>query len=91
MAMLSRSFIRKRAISAATALLVSVASLALGRQPPTVSHRPLVATVQNNAGWRQASVETPGAKAERTPMQLCNWRLHAVKAAVKSAPLPPLG
>jgi hypothetical protein len=88
MALLSRSFIRKRAIAATTACLVSMASLALGPQPATVSRTPLVALVQKNPDWRRASAETPGPQ---TWAQLCNWRLHLVKATVKSAPLPPLG
>ena len=85
MALLSRSFIRKRAIAATTACLVSMASLALGPQPATVSRTPLVALVQKNPDWRRASAET------QTWAQLCNWRLHLVKATVKSSPLPPLG
>jgi hypothetical protein len=91
MALLSRSFIRKRAISAATAFLVSMASLALGQHPVTISRAPLVAAAQRNFGWRQASAEALSPRAEGTPAQLCNWRLQAVKTTVRSAPLPPLG
>jgi hypothetical protein len=94
MALLSRSFIRKRAISAATAFLVSAASLALGPQPATVPRTPVLARAQHGAGWRQASAVTSpsqGMQAVGTPAQLCNWRLQAVKATVRSAPLPPLG
>ena len=91
MALFSRSFIRKRAIAAATAFLVSMASLALGPQPASMSHSPLLATVQKNPAWGRALAETQRTQAERTPIQLCNWRMHAVKDTVKSAPLPPLG
>jgi len=94
MPIFSRSFIRNRAIAAATTLLVSVVSLSLSREPNTVhQHSPLAAALPASA-WQQVSNEASplqavGHKGEAA--QPCKWRVRAVQTTVKSAPLPPLG
>jgi len=102
MALFSRSFIRKRAIAAATTLAVSVASLALGHAPPAHRLHPL-ATVQQVSA-RQASPETPpalqtaaearsaaGSKAEWKPTPICDRRVHTFEATETSPPSPSPG
>src|SRR5258707_12687346 len=98
MALFSRSFIRKRAIAAATTLAVSVASLALGHAPPAHRLHPL-ATVQQVSAW-QASPETPPAlqagsaaasKAEWKPTPICDRRVHTFEATETSPPSPSPG
>jgi len=102
MALFSRSFIRKRAIAAATTLAVSVASLALGHAPPAHRLHPL-ATVQQVSAW-QASPETPpalqtaakaeskaGSKAEWKPTPICDRRVHTFEATETSPPSPSPG
>jgi hypothetical protein len=94
MAIFSRSFIRKRAIAAATTLLVSVVSLSLSQAPNTVHrHSPPVAA-QPASGWQQVSNEASALQANghgAGPAQPCKWRVRAVQTTVTSAPLPPLG
>jgi hypothetical protein len=102
MALFSRSFIRKRAIAAATTLVVSVASLALGQAPPAHRLRPLATAQQVSA--RQASPETPpalqkaakaesnaGSKAEWKPTPICDRRVHTFEATETSPPSPSPG
>ena len=98
MALFSRSFIRKRAIAAATTLAVSVASLALGHAPPAHRLHPL-ATVQQVSA-RQASPERPpalqtaaeaGSEAEWKPTPICDRRVHTFEATETSPPSPSPG
>src|SRR5260370_39226657 len=93
MTLFSRSFIRKRAIAAATTLAVSVASLALGHAPPAHRLHPL-ATVQQVSA-RQASPETPpslqagseaASKAEWKPAPICDRPVHSVQGTATAPP-----
>lgn len=58
MALFSRSFIRKRIISAATTFVLTAASLALGQNPPAV-HRVHPATMARPATAPQMPAEMP--------------------------------
>src|ERR1700760_3347091 len=92
MALLSRSFIRRRAIGAVTASVVSMASLAL--QPSTIPHGLPGAATRHGPAWHQAPAEASSPRwspAGRMTAQFCNWRLHALKDSVRPEPLPPLG
>jgi hypothetical protein len=94
MAIFSRSFIRKRAIAAATTLLVSVVSLSLSQAPNTVHRHSPLAAAQPASGWQQVSNEASSQQAVGRggePAQPCKWHVRTVQTTVTSAPLPPLG
>jgi hypothetical protein len=97
MALFSRSFIRKRIISAATTFVLTAASLALGQNPPAV-HRVHPATMARPATAPQMPAEMPVLHASgltnRTEWgraRTCDWRVHTFDATETSPPLPPSG
>jgi hypothetical protein len=98
MALFSRSFLRKRAISAATTLAVSAASLVLGQAPPA-THRLHPAMTAQRASVQQAPVqqapaETPLRQASTVssePSRLCVHQVHTFEAIGTSSPSPSSG
>jgi hypothetical protein len=97
MALFSRSFLRKRAISAATTLAVSAASLVLGQAPPATHrlHPAMTAGVSvQQAPVQQAPAETPLRQASTVssePSRLCVHQVHTFEAIGTSSPPPSSG
>ena len=91
MALFSRPFLRRRAISAATTLAVTAASLAFGHQPAALHrvHPPI--TVQQVSA-QPASAETPLLHASRIgPARPCDLRVHTFEATETSPSSPSPG
>jgi hypothetical protein len=90
MALFSRPFLRRRAISAATTLAVTAASLAFGHQPAT--HRVHRALSVQQVAVRPASTEAQPLGASRIgPAQRCDLRVHTFEATETSPPSPSPG
>jgi hypothetical protein len=92
MALFSRSFIRKRLISAATALAVTAVSLAFGHQPAARRLHPLMTAQPLSVS--PASADAPAPLADRsgwTPAQFCERRVHHFEATETSPPSPSPG
>jgi hypothetical protein len=91
MALFSRSFLRRRAISGATTLALTVLSLALGHQPAALHrvHPPI--TVQQVSA-QPAAAETLLLHASRIgPARPCDLRVHTFEATEPSPPLSSPG
>jgi hypothetical protein len=90
MALFSRSFLRKRAISVATTLVVTVVSLAFGHQPAATHRVHPAAAVQQVSVW-PAPAETPLLHASQVRPETarpCDLRVHLFKATDTSPPSP---
>jgi len=91
MALFSRPFLRRRAISAATTLGVTAASLAFGHQPAEL-HRVHPALSVQQVAARPASAEAQPVRASRIgPAQRCDLRAHTFEATETSPPSPSPG
>jgi len=93
MALFSRSFIRKRAIAAATTIVVSLASLALGHGP-SPAHRHSLTNAQSASGWWQVSGEAASLRTTGLAAGLarpCSWHVNAGEAKMTPVWLAPLG
>jgi len=91
MALFSRPFLRRRAISAATTLGVTAASLAFGHQPAEL-HRVHPALSVQQVAVRPASTEAQPVRASRIgPAQRCDLRVHTFEATETSPPSPSPG
>jgi len=91
MALFSRPFLRRRAISAATMLVVTVASLAFGHQPAGL-HRVHPALSVQQVAVRPASAEVQPPRTTRIgPAQRCDLRVHTFEATETSPPSPSPG
>jgi len=91
--MFSRSFFRRRAISGATTLAVTAASLAFGHSPHAVHPVRLAATAQH-ASAPQGLPEMPvlqAAKFGGEPARPCDRRVHTFEATTTSPPPPSSG
>jgi hypothetical protein len=90
-ALFSRPFLRRRAISAATTLAVTAASLAFGHQSAEL-HRVHPALSVQQIAARPASAETQPLRASRIgPVQRCDLRVRTFEPTETSAPSPSPG
>jgi hypothetical protein len=106
MALFSRSFIRRRIISAGTTLALSGVSLALGQRAPLhrlQPARPHAAVIAQPVVGPRLTPAMPVLHAssvgnttdmmnwEWQPTHTCEWRVHPFEATEPSPPLPPSG